>query len=268
MDSISIQIADGIKRASPTILTCIGAAGVIVTAVLSVKATPKALESIEDARKKKILKTGANLTKMETVKVSWKYYIPAALCAAATIGCIFGANAFNIRQQASLLSAYAFLDQSYRRYQKATKDIYGEEGHEKVMDRIMAEDIEQSCIYNSLTGERYDFGDIDEEKHLFYDELSHRYFNATYADVLLAELHVNRNFIIGGGEISLSNFYEFLGLDTPDELKELAWYVCDDFYFIDFVHKKHYIDDGPERLECWVIEMPFPPTLEPLDYYE
>lgn len=36
------KIGRSLKKASPTILTCIGAAGVVATAVLAVKATPKA----------------------------------------------------------------------------------------------------------------------------------------------------------------------------------------------------------------------------------
>ena len=35
-----------LKKASPTILTCIGAAGVVATAVMAAKATPKALKLI------------------------------------------------------------------------------------------------------------------------------------------------------------------------------------------------------------------------------
>lgn len=37
-----VKIGRSLKKASPTILTCIGAAGVVATAVLAVKATPKA----------------------------------------------------------------------------------------------------------------------------------------------------------------------------------------------------------------------------------
>ena len=36
------KIGRSLKKASPTILTCIGAAGVVATAALAVKATPKA----------------------------------------------------------------------------------------------------------------------------------------------------------------------------------------------------------------------------------
>ena len=44
------KIGRSLKKASPTILTCIGAAGVVATAVLAVKATPKAdIPSVRNA---------------------------------------------------------------------------------------------------------------------------------------------------------------------------------------------------------------------------
>ena len=95
------------KKATPTILTCISAAGVVVTVVLAVKATPKALKCIEKEKEAKNAENGENLTRMETITACWRCYIPAAATGIATIGCIFGANALNRRQQASLVSAYA-----------------------------------------------------------------------------------------------------------------------------------------------------------------
>lgn len=47
------QAGNAMKKASPTILTCLGAIGVVVTAVLAVKATPKAMEMVKaDSRKR------------------------------------------------------------------------------------------------------------------------------------------------------------------------------------------------------------------------
>ena len=256
-----------LKKTTPTIMTCIGAVGVVVTAVLAAKETPKALEQIDEAKSLKMAERGENLTRLETIGACWTTYAPSALAGIATIGCIFGANYLNRRQQASLISAYAFLDRSFREYKQSVKKVFGEEGHQRVMDQLMVEKPSPPTIYNSLTGECFDFGVTDEEPQLFYDAFSGRYFTAKFSDVLLAELHTNRNFAIGGGEVSLHYFYDFLGLDTPPEMKDLAWYVSDYYYFIDFIHNKHYIDDGPdhEPVECWCIEMPYPPTLEPLE---
>ena len=47
------KVGQALKKASPTILSCLGALGVVATAVLAVKATPKALERIEDAKEAK-----------------------------------------------------------------------------------------------------------------------------------------------------------------------------------------------------------------------
>lgn len=256
-----------LKKGSPTILTCIGALGVVLTAVLAVKETPKALEQIEEAKSVKMAENGENLTALETIGACWMTYAPSAAVGIATIGCIFGANVLNRRQQASMASAYAFLDRSFREYKEAVKHVFGEEGHERVMEELMVECPNPPTISGNLFGESFDFGVTNDEKHLFYDSFTKRYFEATFSDVLLAEYHTNRNFAIGGGAVSVQDFYTFLGMDTPEDIKPLAWYVSDYYYFIDFTHTKKFIDDGPGRepIECWVIDMPFPPTLEPLE---
>lgn len=259
-----------LKKAVPTILTCIVSAGVVATAVFTAKATPKAVNAIK--RRQMELWTddseeAPSISFAEKIQLTWRCYLPAAISGAATIACIFGANVLNKKQQASLASAYAFIHHSYQKYQNAVKEIYGEEGHEEVLKHMMVENPEPPTIYGSLFGESFDFGETGDETHLFYDKLSERYFNAKFSDILLAELHTNRNFAIGGGEVSVTQFYEFLGMDTPKELRELSWFVSDYYYFIDFTHSKVLIDDGPnhEPIECWVIDMPFPPTLEPIE---
>lgn len=63
----------GLRKASPTILTCLGAIGVVGTAVLSVQATPKAMVLIK--AKKDEVKTD-KLTPQELIEATWKCYIP------------------------------------------------------------------------------------------------------------------------------------------------------------------------------------------------
>lgn len=68
-------------RNASTILTCLGDVGVVATAVLAVKATPKAMRLINEAEEEK----GKTLTRMETVKATWKPYIPAVVTGAVLI---------------------------------------------------------------------------------------------------------------------------------------------------------------------------------------
>ena len=72
-------------RHTSTVLTCLGGIGVVATSIMVIKATPKALELIEEAKKEK----GEELSKWETVKVAAPKYIPAMMTGVATIACIF-----------------------------------------------------------------------------------------------------------------------------------------------------------------------------------
>lgn len=256
------------RRSAPTILTFIGAAGVVATAVLAVRATPKAMELIEKENRERADNGEEPAKGAELVALTWQGYIPAAVTGAATIACIFGANVLNRRQQATLASAYALVSSQFREYRDKLKELYGQEAHEKIMSAIVTEKPKPVHIYEGNFGKSMDFGDeTDEEPRLFYDAFSERYFQSTFSRVMAAEYHLNRNFALNWGEVPVEQFYEFLGLDTPEELKPLWWFVSDYYTWIDFTHSRAMIDDGPDgEVECWVIEMEFPPTPQPLEY--
>ena len=162
-----------LRKASPTILTCIGAVGVVATAVLAVKATPKALRLIEIAEDHRHDDdpnwTWSPLTKTEIIKTTWKCYVPAVVTGAATIICIFGANTLNRRQQASLASAYALLNRSYNDYKRKLKELYGKEAHDNIMKALAVEKADKVDIsawnFCSLSSLEFE-GAEEEERYL------------------------------------------------------------------------------------------------------
>lgn len=243
-------IIPSLKRASPTILSCIAAIGTVATAVLAVKATPKAIEYIQ-------MNTGYNHdgvmevpSKEEIVKATWKNYIPAAAVGLGTIVCILSANGLNRKQQATITSAYVLLENAYKEYKNKLKDIYGEETDTEVR-KAVAKD--------NYTGDP----DVTDGKLLFYDEYSNRYFERTMEEVIDAEYHLNREFILEG-DVKLNKFYELLGLPGT-ELGAVVGWDCESaaaffgYQWIDFEHDLVVMDDG---LECYIVHMPFAPTRE------
>lgn len=235
------------NRNASTILTCVGGVGTVVTAVMAVKATPKALELLEKAEEKK----GEELTKLEKVKVATPVYVPSLLVGVSTLACIFGANALNKRQQASMISAYALLENSYREHKKKVEELYGTESVDKVRDEIAKDKYQESEIT------------VAPDKRLFYDEFSGRYFESTTENVLRAEYELNRMLSLEYG-VFLNEFYELLGIETTDygnflgwstyELTEMYWYS-----WVEFKHTKVVLDDG---LECTIITMCMEPTYD------
>lgn len=230
-----------LRRNSPTILTFLGAAGVVATSIAAAKATPKAMALLEKTKEEK----GEELTKLEIVKVAGPAYIPAVAIGASTIACIFGANALNKKTQASIMSAYALLYTSYKQYKSKVKELYGENSDQNVKKEIAKDKFKDNDIH------------INNEKILFFDFYSLRYFESTERLVLKAENRVNELLKLYG-RASLNDFYESLGMPTAYTGYELWWNVqkCPS---VEFTHDITTMDDG---LECCVISMSVEPECE------
>lgn len=253
-----------LKKATPTILTCVSTVGVVATAVLAVKATPKAVDAARADSRYNHDGDPYAATKMEVVKSCWKFYIPAAVTGAATITCIVGANLLSRRQQASLASAYTLMEQQYRAYRNKVKEICGQETHDRIMRELAAEKVDDDHIITAAGGfysSDLDFEGASEEKRLFFDRFSERYFESTIGKVLQAEYHINRNLTLRG-DVSLNEFYDFLGIPKIDGGDQIGWFIDDDeIYWIDFNHPQMQVDDGPARdpIDCWIID----PVVDP-----
>lgn len=236
-----------LKRNASTILTCVGGVGVVATSVMAVKATPKALRLIDNAREEK----GGELTKFEVFRTAAPVYIPSTLLGVSTIACIFGANVLNKRNQAAIMSAYALLDSSYKDYKNKVQKLYGDDAAKLITEEIVKDKYEEADI------------SVSKDKELFYDEFSNRYFESTMEEVLKAEYELNRMLSIEYG-VYLNEFYEKLGIDTvrygdylgwsSGELMEAYWYC-----WVEFHHTKTVMDDG---LECTIISMGMEPTFD------
>lgn len=240
-----------LNKNGSTILTCLGGLGVVVTSIMAVKATPKALALLEKVEEEK----GEELTKFETVRIAAPVYIPSALVGVSTLACIFGANILNKRQQAGLISAYALLDSSYKEYKNKVVELYGEDANNTVKEELAKDKYEEIDI------------SVNDGKQLFYDEFSRRYFESTTENVLRAEYELNRMMSQDSG-LFLNEFYELLGLEPVEYGDYLGWssFQLTEMYWhcwIDFEHTKVAMDDG---LECTIISMPKEPTYEFYEY--
>jgi hypothetical protein len=225
----------------------------ITTVVLAVKATPKAMKSIEEAKEEK----GEELTKFETVKAAAPAYVPSVVSGAATMACIFGANVLNKRKQASLASAYMLVGSAYRDYKNKVKETIGEEAEQAIQDAIIKDKYANSEVEA--------FGDTV----LFGDDYYGTCFALTMEDMLRATYHFNRNFVLRG-YASLNEFYAFLDLPPIEGGDSLGWnsYLGETYYgytWVDFNFRRITLDDG---LECYMIEYPFPPTQDYMNEWD
>lgn len=246
-----------LKRNSSTILTCLGAVGVVATTVMAVKATPKATAALEAKKEEK----GEDLTAIETITAVAPIYAPTAITGIATIGCIFGINMLNKRNQASLMSAYALLDKSYKEHKNKVKELFGDQGAFQVKESIAKDHYEEQKPT------------VSDGSELFYDFYSGRYFESTEDIVRAAAYELNRKVNIECGA-SLNDYYELLGIGPIEGGDLVGWsfgLLTDTYWqsWIDFSYDTTIIDSDSTQyndMECCIVTILQDPLPEFLDY--
>ena len=234
-----------LKAHSPTILTVIGSTGVVITAVLAVKGTPKALKLIEEAKMTK----GDELTVGETVQVAWKPYIPAAISCVSTILCIVGANYLNIQKQKNLMSAYMLLDNAFKEYRNRVSERYGEEVDEEFSHDLVRNQLEEmEGIYTET---------------LFFEFNSMRFFEANIHKVLQAECKAKIQFE-ECGHLTLNEYYSYLGIEPSPYGETIGWskYQMQTEEYVDeleFTYERVIMSNG---IVCYNIITNVSPTMD------
>jgi hypothetical protein len=204
---------------SPEILTGIGIAGMITTTCLAVKATPKALQLIE-AKKEEL--GVEKLTPVETVKAAWKPYIPAAVTGVLATSCIIGANSVSLRRNAALATAYKLSETALSEYKEKAIEVVGEKKEQAIREKIAEDHIKENPVSKNevfITGKG---------ETLFLEPLSKRYFKSDIDHIRRVENRLNKQMLHDiTGYVSLSDFYDEIGIDRTRISDDLGWNVND-----------------------------------------
>lgn len=241
------------KTKNTVVCTILGVVSAILAPVLAVKATTKATKIIEKTEEE----TGLNLTKAEVVKSVWKCYIPTATAMIMSVTCVVGAEIINHKQQISLVSAYALLEQTYKQYHNKVKDILGFEKAEEL----------QNDSFRKAENPSNQEGLTDYRKRTFYDTNTSRYFESTIEEIQDAEYALNRKMALEGS-VSLNDWCDLIGLPKIADGDDVGWSLgaglsLYGYQWIEFEHVKSTI--AGDGMECYIINTPFTPTPDYLE---
>lgn len=228
-----------LAKHGPEILTGIGIGLGIATPVLAVRNTPKALKLIEAKKEELEVET---LTPAETVKTTWKCYIPAAATGVASVACILGANTVSGRRSAALATAYSLSETALREYKDKVVETIGEKKEREVRDAIAQDKIDRNPVKA---------GDIiitEKGNTLCYDVHSGRYFKSDLDKLKKAVNEINYR-LINECYISLNEFYYVIGLEETQLGDDLGWRI--ESGLLDFDYTSKLTDDGTP---CIVID--------------
>lgn len=222
-----------VSKHSPEILLTIGITGMLTSTVLAVRATPKALKCIED--KKNELHTD-KLTFGETVKATWKCYIPAVITGATSIACLVESSSVQAKRTAALATAYKVSETALTEYREKVVKTIGEKKEKNIREEVVGDKVEklpvkESTVYMTGGGAT-----------TFLDPLSERHFLSDINTVKKAQNDLNERMLKDiFGYVSVNEFYDEIGLPHTSIGDELGWSVVKGKIDIDFSSR---IDDG------------------------
>lgn len=121
-----------LRQHSPEVLTGIGIAGFIATVVLAVRATPIAMDNIEERKDELDYGSHERLPVKEVVRSCWKCYTPAVLLAAASTGCVIGGLSTSLRRTAAMTTVATMAEATLEEYSKKVVEEIGEEKEKEI----------------------------------------------------------------------------------------------------------------------------------------
>lgn len=224
----------GLVKHGPALLTLIGIGGMFTAGVMAVKATPKAMEDIEDKKEEinqELIEQAEEngeetpepvekLHPVDILKTTWKTYAPAVALATLSSICILGGVKVQARQLAAVGTTLEMTRNAFTDYKEETKEVVGEKKEEEIRDRVAKRQLERKPLQDSevlITG----MGET-----LCLDSASGRYFKSDIEKIRRVENEMNFR-LRDEMYVSLNDFWWELGLKSTDLGEDNGWNIDD-----------------------------------------
>ena len=203
---------------SPGILTGLGVAGAVTTALLTgraayrtgMDASTQYHEAFVDGEP-----LPANLLETKyLIKTYWREFIPPAIAGSAAITCIIAANHIGSRRTAAIAAAFKLSEQLSEEYKDRVKETLGLKNEEKMRSELAADKMARTPGSEVII--------ITGSEVVFFDEWSGRYFKNEMETIRKAVNEINYK-INNYYSASLTDFYEMIGLPKTQISDDFGW---------------------------------------------
>lgn len=201
------KVLKKISDEAPTILTGTAVGGVVASLITMRNSALKADKIIKEhqAKQKEKLKL------KEKILLTWKTYIPTAISAGLTIAAIISSNVINKKRLSALSILCSSAEAALSQYQNKVEQLIGKNKAQKVKDEIAQDIVDASDITENDDEESIQ--EVGQGTTWCLDKLTGRKFKSSAEHIRRAQNDANMA-LLGGGQISLNEFYDYLGLDN------------------------------------------------------
>lgn len=243
-----------LENHSTTILTGIGVGGTIATAVLSGRASFKAVELIakeqhELEEELKFPDVKVEQSRTDKIKLVWQLYLPPVAMGITTVTCIIVANKISSKKIAALAVAGGISERALQEYKDKVVEKLGERQNQKIRDEIAQDRV------NGTSPASREVVVVGTGEVLCYDMTTGRYFQSTMEEIKRAENKVNRE-LLHAMSCSASEFYDEIGL-PPTTYSDTYGWNSDNLLEIQFTTVM-----SPDGRPCIAIDFSNPPIAD------
>ena len=218
---------------APLLLMLAGIGGLAATVVSAVKATPLAIDKMDDEIAKRYekgeieyeeLPMSVNKSDMEfrfnelgpkqIVKSCWKCYVPTVILGALSISSFIGSYKVNTARLTAMTAMYEFTANAYDRYRRNVAKV-SPKTDVKATKAARDEQVEE--IPESK------FDGLPEGKEICIDLFTGNVFYSTREDVLVAVNKIKDKFLAGEMFVSLNEFYDEVDADHVGVGDDVGW---------------------------------------------
>lgn len=218
---------------APLLLMLAGIGGLAATVVSAVKATPLAIDKMDDEIAKRYengeieyeeLPMSVNKSDMEfrfdelgpkqIVKSCWKCYVPTVILGALSISSFIGSYKVNTARLTAMTAMYEFTANAYDRYRRNVAKVSPKTDVKatKAARDERVKDIPESKFDGLLEG-----------KEVCIDLYTGNVFYSTREDVLVAVNKIKDKFLSGEMFVSLNEFYDEVDADHVGVGDDVGW---------------------------------------------
>ena len=218
---------------APLLLMLAGIGGLAATVVSAVKATPLAIDKMDDEIAKRYengeieyeeLPMSVNKSDMEfrfdelgpkqIVKSCWKCYVPTVILGALSISAFIGSYKVNTARLTAMAAMYEFTANAYDRYRRNVA---------KVSPKTDAKAVKAVRDERAKEIPESKFDGLPEGKEVCIDLFTGNVFYSTREDVLVAVNKIKDKFLDGEMFISLNEFYDEVNADHVGVGDDVGW---------------------------------------------
>lgn len=201
-----MNLSNVLRNNSPTILASLGVIGFVASVVMSAKATPAAMEVLDDLPEE--------AGKSDKFRALVPIYAPTAALVLMSAACVAGSGHLHNYRYGAVLALYSMSERTLSRWKTAALSEVSKKNYEKIRDKVITPD-------EDIPEEMRE----DDGQTLFFDVYTGRFFKSDSLETVRRVVNDLNESMYADDFVPLNDFYYGIGLPDVQFGGAVGWTI-------------------------------------------